>query len=154
MILSGFNIAQSNAFATTLRIVTTTYPPSEYIDETGTVTGIHVDVAKEAFKRMGISYTITFYPWRRALKAVYTGTADAIIDPAYNEERAQHCFFPKEPSAVDMWCLFQRNESSITIAENYSNVGSMSIGIVERSRCAAKKLKIMYNSCQCPIPGT
>lgn len=124
-------VLNSHAEKLTLKAVTLEYAPSAFIDENGQPAGIHVDIAKEAFARMGIKYEISFLPWKRALKLVYEGKADCIIDPAYNEERGKYCYFPKEPSHTDQWCLFKKKGNNIFIDDDLKNISHITIGIVD-----------------------
>jgi len=113
-----------------LKVVTLNYPPTAFVDANGNAIGIHVDIAKEAFKRIGIDFEINFYPWKRALVMVYKGEADALIDPAYNDERSTHCYFPKESSNMDQWVFFQKKGNKIVMDKDLKEVNHISIGIV------------------------
>jgi len=114
-----------------LEAVTLNYAPSAFTDEDGNAAGIHVDIAKEAFGRIGVKYKITFLPWKRALHTVYTGSADCIIDPAYSDERARYCHFPEEPSHADIWCLFQKKGKNLMIDEELKDINYISVAIVD-----------------------
>ena len=48
----------------TLRIGSDDYEPYSYLDETGDFTGIDVDLAKEAFRRMGYQAMFVTIDWR------------------------------------------------------------------------------------------
>jgi len=112
-----------------LEIVTLNYPPTAFIDDNNNAVGIHIDITKEALNRIGVDFEIKFYPWKRALQMVYKGEADAIIDPAYNEERSRNCYFPKEFSNIDQWVFFQKKGNKFFIDKDLKKVSHISIGI-------------------------
>ena len=55
-----------------------TYPPFVYLDESGSPTGIDVDIATEAFKRMGYKATFKTIDWVRKTELVDSGEIDCI----------------------------------------------------------------------------
>lgn len=54
------------------------YPPYIYRDEDGVPTGIDVDLAKEAFGRMGYQVEIEFIDWERKTELVDSGEIDCL----------------------------------------------------------------------------
>lgn len=66
------------------------YPPFNYEDANGTPTGIDVELAKEAFKRMGYQAEFTIINWEEKKQLVESGKIDCIwgsfsIDGRQNE---------------------------------------------------------------------
>ncbi len=55
-----------------------TYPPFVYLDESGNPTGIDVDIAKEAFYRIGYDATFETIDWVKKKELVDSGTIDCI----------------------------------------------------------------------------
>lgn len=55
-----------------------TYPPFVYLDESGSPTGIDVDIATEAFKRMGYKAVFKTIDWVRKTELVDNGEIDCI----------------------------------------------------------------------------
>lgn len=55
-----------------------TYPPFVYLDESGSPTGIDVDIATEAFKRMGYKAVFKTIDWVRKTELVDSGEIDCI----------------------------------------------------------------------------
>lgn len=54
------------------------YPPFNYLDEDGKPTGIDIELAKEAFHRMGYRVRITRIDWEMKTQLVDSGQIDAI----------------------------------------------------------------------------
>lgn len=55
-----------------------TYPPFVYLDESGSPTGIDVDIATEAFKRMGYKAVFKTIDWVKKTELVDSGEIDCI----------------------------------------------------------------------------
>lgn len=54
------------------------YPPFVYLDSSGNPTGIDVDIAKEAFKRMGYEATFVTIDWVKKTELLNNGDIDCI----------------------------------------------------------------------------
>lgn len=63
-----------------IKIGTDGYPPYNYLDEDGVPTGIDVDLAAEAFGRMGYDVEVVSIDWERKKELVENGTIDCIWD--------------------------------------------------------------------------
>lgn len=61
-----------------IKIGSDTYPPYNYRDENGVPTGIDVDLAKEAFSRMGYDCEVMSINWEDKTKLVEDGDIDCI----------------------------------------------------------------------------
>lgn len=83
----------STAFADSLKIVTLSYPPYEYLEKED-VRGIATRVVREVFKRMNVSIEIELLPWVEALEAVRSGRADAVYTAFKTPEREKYLLYP------------------------------------------------------------
>ncbi len=101
------------AFADTLSVVTLHYPPYAY-DENGEVKGFSVDLLKEVFHRMDIPMQIKVLPWKRALKMVKNGRADAVLLAFKTEEREKYADYPDEIFITEPTSFFVMKDSGIT----------------------------------------
>ncbi|HYC05152.1 MAG TPA: transporter substrate-binding domain-containing protein [Azospirillaceae bacterium] len=65
------------------------YPPYAYLDRNGEPAGVYVEILREALARLpGHPARIELIPWKRALRAVETGTATAVFPPyRWTEQR-------------------------------------------------------------------
>ena len=73
------------------------YPPYSFI-QNNQVTGIDVDVAKEAFRRADYKVSIALLPWKRLLTSAKNGTSDGTLGAFITEERRQYLdFIEAEP---------------------------------------------------------
>ena len=59
------------------------FPPYEYNDTYGEITGFDVDILEAVLKRMSVEYTIETCDWTKAKEMFRKGEADMVIDP-YN----------------------------------------------------------------------
>lgn len=62
-----------------ITIGTDMYPPYTYLDENGTATGIDVELAKEAFKRIGYRVKFVQINWEKKKELVESGKIDCIM---------------------------------------------------------------------------
>lgn len=64
--------------AQVIKIGSDSYPPFNYKNEDGVPTGIDIDLAKEAFGRMGYEVEIEYIDWEQKTKLVDAGDIDCI----------------------------------------------------------------------------
>jgi len=96
----------STAHAERLRIVSDDWAPYIHF-EAGEPKGMHVEVANEVFRRLGIEVQWQFMPWRRCLAMVERGLADGVMDVFRSGPRRQYIVYPDEPMSSVDFVLFQ-----------------------------------------------
>src|SRR5215470_6026313 len=100
-------LAGQPSMAAPLRLVTDQWIPYENLSDAGEP-GFSTEVLKHVFASMEQEVSFEEFPWARAAQLVFRGERDALFTAFYNEERARHCHFPKEPLARDKWIFFVR----------------------------------------------
>ena len=70
--------AESTQDLPVIRVGSDNYPPYNYDDANGQPTGIDVDLAKEAFRRMGYQATFVTIDWEKKKELVESGAIDCI----------------------------------------------------------------------------
>ncbi|BBD07915.1 substrate-binding periplasmic protein [Desulfovibrio ferrophilus] len=115
--------------AKTLRLVTLNSPPLEYPDAQGQPTGLNMEIALEALRRLGHDAVVDFVPWKRALEMVRSGSADAIVDAGYNSERAAYLHYPYENIYLEEVFAFKRAEKHFTLDEGLGNAQDFRLGV-------------------------
>jgi len=90
-------------------------PPKIY-KESGQLMGTYVDIIREVCKRLDIDPEFRLYPWKRAVKNVKEGRADAIFPPFQTEKRTEFLYFPSEPMTATRTVIFARKESGVKIS--------------------------------------
>lgn len=75
-----------------LRIVTSYYPPFQYL-EGNTVVGEHTAIIRQVVTDMNLTPHIELLPWIRAEARIKSGAADLVYSLTYSEQRAQHYLF-------------------------------------------------------------
>ncbi len=104
------------------------YPPFNYqID--GNYQGVSFEVAKEAFKRMGVELRLSQYPWERMLQLVKDGGVDAIMTAFKSKEREEYMYFPEEAVSEDIQTIFVKEDSSFVYTDHKS-LESIRLGIM------------------------
>ncbi len=64
------------------------YPPFNYLDEEGELTGFNVDLARALCDELSVECSIRQLPWNRLLEALREGEADAVIASMRVSEKA------------------------------------------------------------------
>jgi len=88
-----------------VKLVTLEYPPYQFSTPNG-ADGIVVRVLDKAFERLGIEYTISVMPWKRALLSVRKGEADGIFTVYETKERLEFLDYSRTvimPQVVSVW---------------------------------------------------
>ena len=96
-LLSGcVSDAASDSTLPTITVGSDTYPPYVYMDNNGDITGLDVDIAEEAFRRMGYRAEFTTIDWEQKTKLVDNGEIDCIWDCFSMDGRENDCRGPTE----------------------------------------------------------
>ena len=69
--------AASDSTLPTITVGSDTYPPYVYMDNNGDITGLDVDIAEEAFRRMGYRAEFTTIDWEQKTELVDNGESTA-----------------------------------------------------------------------------
>ncbi|HLO78322.1 MAG TPA: transporter substrate-binding domain-containing protein [Magnetospirillum sp.] len=85
-----------NAFAETIRVCTTEWPPYT-VGGSDAVEGIHTRVVTEAFRRLGLDAQIENVAWERCWKELPKDTYQAAYSASFNEARARVAIYPATP---------------------------------------------------------
>jgi len=87
-------------------------PPSFY-EENGQLVGTVTDCIREVCGRLGIVPEFGRFPWKRTLRNVRIGEADAIFPLFHNEERTEFLYYPNEPLGTVKMVIFARKGSGM-----------------------------------------
>lgn len=114
-----------------LFIVAESFPPYEFIDATGKIVGIDIDMIEIIFKRMGVSYKVAIMPWARAWYMIEHGKADAVLSTSRRPERGPFLIYPTEDMWVSEYVFFARREDMHPHFNGYEDAlkGNLKIGI-------------------------
>ena len=106
----------SNAWAGGLTLTTEDAPPFNYTNDDGkTILGSATEAIHELFKRANIDYTLTLYPWVRAIEMARTERDTCVYSTTRTEEREKH-FLWVGPVAPNDWMFFAKADSNISLA--------------------------------------
>lgn len=84
-------------------------PPLEFTTASGKVTGIVVDIIREAARRTGRQVDIQVYPWKRVINEVAAGNADAAFNAGKSQERMVWGHFHSIVLIDETFVLFARH---------------------------------------------
>ncbi|MEW5728416.1 MAG: transporter substrate-binding domain-containing protein [Pseudomonadota bacterium] len=93
--LLGF-LGSAPAAAGGLRVCTTDWPPFT-VSASGAVGGVHAEVTREAFRRLGHAVEIESVAWERCWAELPKGTYQAVFSASYRDERAAVGLYPSVP---------------------------------------------------------
>ncbi len=114
-------------------IGTDPWPPFTIVDS-GTFSGIDIDIAKEIEKRLpDVTFTFREIPWIRALHYMETGEIDIITGLAKREDREKYILYTSPPYYSKCSTRFYvKKGSSITIRK-YDDLYRFKVGYVANS---------------------
>ena len=81
-LLSGCKVTKDKQDESDLPVITLgsdDYPPYNYLNEDGNPTGIDVDLATEAFKRLGYRVEVVYIDWEKNKELLESGKIDCIM---------------------------------------------------------------------------
>ena len=111
--------------AQSLQIRTLENPPLEYMLD-GKVTGVAVDLTREALRRTDLEANIEIRPWKRVLYEVAEGQADAAINTGRSPEREAWGLFPDESLIDETYVLFASRPMSLP--DDLTGIENLSLG--------------------------
>lgn len=76
---AGRSTVDNEEELTVIKVGSDSYPPYNYLDENGVATGIDVELATEAFRRMGYDVEFESIDWERKKELVEDGSIDCIM---------------------------------------------------------------------------
>ncbi|MEX0604650.1 MAG: transporter substrate-binding domain-containing protein [Marinobacter sp.] len=122
-----FSFALISGFlsAAPLQVRTLENPPLEYMLD-GEVTGVAVDLTREALRRTGHAAQIEIRPWKRALYEVAEGQADIAINTGRSDEREAWGIFPDEALINETFVLF--SSIPMSLPKDLSGIEHFSLG--------------------------
>lgn len=118
----------ADVLADKLAFVTIDFPPRGFV-KNGAVTGLSVEVVRELCKRIGVECEFRILPWKRALKYVKAGRADAIFAVRHTEERTGFLHYPAEPLDVGKTVIMALKGSGIKLSGT-DDLKGKSVGVV------------------------
>lgn len=115
MALLIVTMSVTQVFGMQIQIVADDFPPQNYLDENGKVTGVSTEIVRAVLKELGIEAKINIYPWARAYKIALEQENVLIYTIGRNPKREN--LFKWVGHIVDInACLFSlKNRDDITI---------------------------------------
>ncbi|MGH1462385.1 MAG: substrate-binding periplasmic protein [Neptuniibacter sp.] len=114
----------------TLEFYVVHYPPYEIIDESGSISGIDVDVTKAAFAAVNISIVVKTAPWKRILKNIEYGRIPGTITCSKRPGRDVFIDY-SDPISEAQQVVFSAVGTSIDSLEEFSDMNNFSVTVVD-----------------------
>jgi len=104
--------------------------PYIYSDQNNNISGYSYDLVTYVLDNNGIKYKITSYPWKRALKMVIAGKADALFNASKETLRELKCHYPEEPLLYSKYHFFiLKNNNKNIKYETLDDLKAYNIGV-------------------------
>jgi len=97
-----------------LLMLTLENPPLAYTNEAGSVTGVLVQVIREAVRRTGHEVEFRIDPWKRVIREVSEGNADAAFNAGVTEERKSWGMYGETVLIDETFVFFSRGPKALT----------------------------------------
>jgi len=97
-----------------LQMRTLENPPLAYTDENGNIIGILVEGIREAVRRTGYEVEFRIDPWKRVLKEVSLGNADAAFNAGKTLERQTWGLYHKSVLMDETYVFFAREPKALS----------------------------------------
>lgn len=112
--------------APVLKVVTTEYPPFEYVED-DVLKGYDVDTVRAVLEAMGYEPEFQVLPWTRAEMMVRRGNADLLFSLTSSPERERYYLFTAPiSSARDV--LYARKDAGLSWT-SYNDLTHLSVGV-------------------------
>lgn len=113
--------------ADSLRVVSEAWPPYVF-EQNGRHIGVDLEVAEHVLESLGYDVSWELLPWKRALRTVTLGRAQAILDIVPSAERVETLIFPDEPLATNDTVLFFHKDRPHRF-ETLADLSGLKIGV-------------------------
>jgi len=122
-------VSNINAEMKSIDIVCDEWPPYQIV-ENNQVRGFSTKVVKTVLERMKVNVnSLRAYPWKRALKMIEKGKADALFSANYTKDRTEFAFYPDEKIVNSLWVMWVREEDELKF-ESFDDLLGKNVGIV------------------------
>lgn len=113
--------------ADSLRVVSEAWPPYVF-EQDGRYLGVDLEVAERVLEVLGHEVTWELLPWKRAVRTVSLGRAQAILDIVPSPERVETLIFPDEPLSTNDTVLFYHRDRPHRF-ETLADLSGLKIGV-------------------------
>lgn len=128
--LSG-GAAEPQAKGPLVLVAANSIPTAYFVN--GQMTGVLVDVAREAFSRAGYAVTIKLEPWARCIEDARSGDADGIFSIFKTPERQAFLDYTSQPIITQTVSFFVVKKSPLSFDGNFASVSDHSIGFINQT---------------------
>src|SRR5574344_2200511 len=96
------------------------YPPYEFFDEHGNITGYDVELTKALMEKLGYDYDIDLIDWGEATQLLQEKKIDMLMGVSFSLRRLEYFNF-SEPHCFIRQCFVYRGKTSIHSLANLFN---------------------------------
>ncbi len=105
------------------------WPPYEYKKD-GKVAGYAIDQISQTLARMGTEFTVSDYPWKRAVADATSGKVDALFSASMKASRAEACYYPETPLLDSTYVFFIHKKNAARLKyTSYNDLKGHEVGV-------------------------
>lgn len=119
----------TNSQETHIRVVYTKWFPYTY-QKLDAPSGFEIDIFSSVLEKMNVKAELKTYPWKRCLKHIKRGKADALISMLKTPEREQYTYYPDEHISISKTRFFQKINNNITFTGSLEKLKGYTIGVI------------------------
>ncbi len=112
-----------------LTVVYTQWYPYTY-QEGSAAKGFEIDIFRAVMNRMGVKAEFLQFPFKRCLKMLEDGNAQALISLLKSPERAKYTIFPEEHISISRTLFFTTEGRKIRYGGNLKGLQKYTIGVI------------------------
>lgn len=127
----GPTVAAQSPQRESLHFADAPFPPYVIQSDSGSLSGIAVEIAREACRRMDVECVIDTYPWERVLRMLQTGEADGSLLLMKTSERERYLAYTDPVLVARELFYFDRSRTPTFSWSTFADLRGYSIGLVD-----------------------
>ena len=133
IMIAGFLCLTPPVQSREIRFVNINWPPFIIVSNQGQLSGIDVDILREAAHRLGVDLKTDTCNWRNCLKMMAAGRADIISAILKRPDREQYLHYIEPPYIEKITEVFYLPQGKGHLITHYEDVYALRVGVLEGS---------------------
>jgi polar amino acid transport system substrate-binding protein len=129
LLFSAGAAADAAGYPEKLHVVYMQWYPYTYKDGMD-ARGFEIETFKAVMDKMGVKVVFEQFPFKRCLKMLETGTADAAVSVLDTPERRRYIIFPQEYISISRTLFFTGKDSKIRYGGSLEELKGYNIGVI------------------------
>ena len=144
LFLTIFILISNCLYSQTIELVADKWPPFQYAESDGSLSGFSIEVIRNVFDMMDLEYSVNLVPYTRLHHKLRAGLSDGGFLATKTEERKSYLWYSEEPVYRLRHVFFVRKNEKIKIFKNsYNDLIGYRIGLTKDYQYPADFLKFL-----------